>query len=575
MMKTKSLLFTTLIALLIPLLGFSQKQIPALTYSLDSFNINNWKNTNQHPIYFKSLEKKKSVLQYVKVDFDRSLILPVKDTNNYVYLIYRNYHLPEKPTSIEGHTLINPLEAYQNNKDFWLPNALRFYQNLEFLDTVKMEGHNPDRFQSSQLANIPFYKFYKPFYIKNFEVTNGEYMEFVDWVRDSIARWMLADEIGPDIFLKDYDPRDSLKANFLDWNAKLDYHNDPEQREVLDLMYAPEDERFYGHKKFDTRKFVYVWEQLGKRLTTHIYPDTLCWREELGYTYGEPLLNIYFWHPAFKNYPIVGIDHIQAEAFCHWKTKQLQKIYGKNIIVRLPFEYERESTIRIAYTEENQFVQAPIISDYNWLCNTLTSNKDVYPQLDQKSNSMVLHHLFNRSNLLLNNFNINSNSMFFSDGYHQTTPADLTQIDEKKFVNKRRQKKRLYHTNCKTETERQLAYTLLMKDLTPNGISGLAGNVSEWMQESYDENWKAVFFMRQMQLKCAQGADAKLMSEIEEYFDYINHKQGQLIRGSNWFDRRNASFGEINVAGLNAKRFIDPNKGYSTVGFRYVIEILE
>ena len=39
-------------------------------------------------------------------------------------------------------------------------------------------------------------------------------------------------------------------------------------------------------------------------------PDTLVWRDRLAY--NEPYVELYFRHPAYRNYPVVGINWLQA-----------------------------------------------------------------------------------------------------------------------------------------------------------------------------------------------------------------------------------------------------------------------
>jgi len=66
---------------------------------------------------------------------------------------------------------------------------------------------------------------------------------------------------------------------------------------------------------------------------TNIYngalPDTLVWRDRLGY--NETMTNNYLRHPAYKDYPVVGVNWIQAVEFCKWRTDRVNEdILEKN-----------------------------------------------------------------------------------------------------------------------------------------------------------------------------------------------------------------------------------------------------
>ena len=47
-------------------------------------------------------------------------------------------------------------------------------------------------------------------------------------------------------------------------------------------------------------------------------PDTLVWREEL--SYNEPYVETYFRHPAYDEYPVVGVNWTQANNYCTWRS---------------------------------------------------------------------------------------------------------------------------------------------------------------------------------------------------------------------------------------------------------------
>ena len=75
-------------------------------------------------------------------------------------------------------------------------------------------------------------------------------------------------------------------------------------------------------------------------------PDTLVWRDKKAY--NEPYVEYYYRHPAYKNYPVVGISYEQAVAFCKWRSDRVKEFWyiGKrkelNIEYRLPSTEEWE-----------------------------------------------------------------------------------------------------------------------------------------------------------------------------------------------------------------------------------------
>lgn len=52
-------------------------------------------------------------------------------------------------------------------------------------------------------------------------------------------------------------------------------------------------------------------------------PDTLVWRSELAY--NEPLVEYYFRHPAYNNYPVVGVTWKQATDYAKWRSNRVNE----------------------------------------------------------------------------------------------------------------------------------------------------------------------------------------------------------------------------------------------------------
>ncbi len=53
-------------------------------------------------------------------------------------------------------------------------------------------------------------------------------------------------------------------------------------------------------------------------------PDTLVWREKMEYM--EPFVENYLRHPAYADYPVVGINWLQASDYCAWRSDRVNEL---------------------------------------------------------------------------------------------------------------------------------------------------------------------------------------------------------------------------------------------------------
>jgi sulfatase modifying factor 1 len=60
-----------------------------------------------------------------------------------------------------------------------------------------------------------------------------------------------------------------------------------------------------------------------RELYYNAIPDTLVWRNPL--SYNEPYVDSYLRHPAYQDYPVVGVTWEQANDYCRWRTDRINE----------------------------------------------------------------------------------------------------------------------------------------------------------------------------------------------------------------------------------------------------------
>lgn len=250
------------------------------------------------------------------------------------------------------------------------------------------------------------------FWMDETEITNAEYRQFVFWVRDSIIRERLADPAygGNELFKIEEDKEGNPIKPYLNWYRPIPWKKATEDEKVAiesvfmnhpvlgERMLDASQMNFY-YEFFDqvqaaqrknrlnpydrvrntdiivnpedvvmiSKDTAYIDDEgkiinqtINRELSSlfdfqnsyiiNIYPDTTCWVNDFQNSYNEPYMRLYFSHPSYNDYPVVGVSWEQANAFCAWRTNYLLKgMSGAARQIqryRLPTEVEWEFAAR-------------------------------------------------------------------------------------------------------------------------------------------------------------------------------------------------------------------------------------
>lgn len=222
-----------------------------------------------------------------------------------------------------------------------------------------------------------------------------------------------------------------------------------------------------------------TWASLfAKAKPLGLLPYQECWNTDFPNAFNDPLVDSYLWHPAFDNYPVVGVSWEQANHYCEWLTRstnaQLQA-KGKPLQpnFRLPTEAEWEYAAYglLPSTDPNSIPEQRI---FPWPGSDLRDPKGQY-----------------RANVKPSPGN------YSSDGYEFTTPV---------------------------------------KALPPNGFGlyAMAGNVSEWTMDTYRLRTNASF---EEQVNALRKPPSRFSDRNPLPTEHL-----RVIKGGSWADYQYAAY---------------------------------
>ncbi len=135
-------------------------------------------------------------------------------------------------------------------------------------------------------------------------------------------------------------------------------------------------------------------------------PDTLAWTGDN--LFNDPYVKYYFRHPAYQNYPVVGISYQQALGYCTYLKEKISENYPDyQLEVRLP---TKEEWIRAARGDTYFFYPWDLFSlldkDGNQMCNyKIIGEERIHYDRESKSyivlmgNAGIIDHMNNAGDI--------------------------------------------------------------------------------------------------------------------------------------------------------------------------------
>ena len=237
-------------------------------------------------------------------------------------------------------------------------------------------------------------------------------------------------------------------------------------------------------------------------------PDTLVWRQTLGY--NELLTENYLRHPAYADYPVVGVSWIQASDYCKWRTDRVnEKILIDKGVLHTLFDFDS-----LKVEGANRFDTETYLANPNLLFNGDSSiyYKGIHDyskksKKDEKKpkGSFTGRHVKISDGILAQRFRLPTES--------EWEYAAKALIENREYNSIRGRKKYSWNGNSTREQSRrykgdQLAnfkqgkgdysglagwsndgadITMRIKSYKPNafGLYDMSGNVAEWVADVY------------------------------------------------------------------------------------------
>ncbi len=238
------------------------------------------------------------------------------------------------------------------------------------------------------------------------------------------------------------------------------------------------------------REYLYWLERVFSTDYPEVYkkalPDTLVWRDRLAF--NEPYVELYLRHPAYQDYPVVGVNWLQANDFCAWRTDRV----NEQILIR-------EGILRVnpaQVNEDNFNTDAYLAGQYEGLVKSPL--KDLNPNNDTRKVRMEDGIMLPRYRLpteaewefaaigLVGNTvyeNVNERKLYPWNGHSVRNPEDKWQGEM--LANFKRGRGDNMGVAGKLNDNGDITTPVFSYVPNDYGLYNMGGNVAEWVMDVY------------------------------------------------------------------------------------------